>query len=191
MQHNRIKLAVAALAALLIAPGATQAQFSFGHFGDFSSAQGAPAQWSTTAPGMYASGQYLTAGPWNYPLGNMNQPGPYPLVHIRQVFGENIYVPPTPSNPYEQPRNNTYMSVPVGGNGGGTVQSNPYQPESWQAYAPPPAVNPPAPAPRRWTKDFARYNYNRGFESGYNTGMSRIIPVRIIQTAPPNPFSSN
>ncbi len=145
MQHHRITLALAVLAALLIAPRTTQAQFSFGHFGDFSSAQGAPAQFSTTAPGMYASGQYLTAGPWDYPLGNMNQPGPYPL------YRRTVYVPPSQTNGNGQ---NTYRagSSTPGGNAttNGQGSANPYRPYEAggaPAYAAPRPVNPTAPLP--------------------------------------------
>jgi hypothetical protein len=190
MLHHRMKLALAILAALLIVPGTTQAQFSFGHFGDFSSAQGAPAQFSTTAPGLYASGQYLTAGPWDSPLGNMDQPGPYPIVRITQGAHQNIYILPTPANGYSQ---NPYRAYPNGANSNANASGqglsnpySPYEPGTAPAYAAPRPVNPITPPPVRWRKDLDRYYYNRGFEAGYNAG---LMPTSAARPPASQPFA--
>jgi hypothetical protein len=177
MLHHNIKVALAVLAALLLAHGTARAQSTFGHFGDFSSAQGAPAPFTTTAPGMYASGQYLTAGPFNFPMDNMNQPGPYSTRTVIDT-GRSVYFPLTQANAYRpnagQPYggNNTYRND----------QSNPYR-----AYAPG-AAGSAAPRPvypyganraaqDRWINDLSRYHYERGFEAGYNAGLSGTRPV--------------
>src|SRR4051812_46453502 len=99
MQHHRMKLALAVLAALLTTQGAAHAQDGFGHYGNFSSAQGAAAQWSATAPGMYASGEYAYVGPYA-PLGKMSASYPY-VVGIGHYKSRNVYVPSGTSNVYE------------------------------------------------------------------------------------------
>ncbi len=188
MQHHKVTLMLAVLAALLTAHGTARAQFTFGHPGDFSSVQGAPAQWSTTAPGMYASGQYLTAGPWNYPLGHMNQPGPYPIVQYARQYGPNIYFPSSQPSPYQQGGYREYPTQPNGNNLYQSAPSNPYGLYGPQGGSP--AYAAPRPTTPSQGNDVDRYHYNRGFEAGYNAGQSNGTWRRVPQ-APPMPFMSN
>jgi hypothetical protein len=126
-----MKLALVVLAALWTTPGAAHAQDGFGHFGNFSSTQGAASQWSATAPGMYASGEYAYVGPYA-PWGKLTPSYSY-AARIVRYQPRTIYVPSTPSNVYEVlpfPYDSTYRS------------SNPYSPVVDQKSVTPARVAP-------------------------------------------------
>jgi hypothetical protein len=185
MLHHRMKLALAILAALVTAQGTAHAQDSgFGHFGTFSSAQGSAAQWSATAPGMYASGEYAYVGPFGVVY--MGPSRPY-SVRIASYNRRTIYVP------------SSY--VPSGYVPSGYVPSSyvpssyvpssatsVYEPGLLPDYGVQPSVNAYGPGEERRLKELGRYNYDRGFRDGYNAGLS-AAPAR-TETYQGNPFSS-
>jgi hypothetical protein len=161
-----MKLALAVLAALLIAPAAAQAQgASFGHFGDYSSTQGAAAPWSATAPGMYASGQYAYVGPYT-----VVKMGPYGVFdRLARYSRPTIYVPSNTANIYEPlppPENGAQPSANT--KGGTNTQGG---------------------AQERVRNDLGRFSYDRGFRDGYNAGMNTAAPPR-TETLQRNPFAS-
>ena len=170
MLHHRMKLALAILAALVTAQGTAHAQDSgFGHFGTFSSAQGSAAQWSATAPGMYASGEYAYVGPFGVVY--MGPSRPY-SVRIASYNRRTIYVPSSYVPSSYVPSSATSV----------------YEPGLLPDYGVQPSVNAYGPGEERRLKELGRYNYDRGFRDGYNAGLS-AAPAR-TETYQGNPFSS-
>jgi hypothetical protein len=180
-----MKVTLAALAVLWTVHGTAQAQMpgSFGHYGTFSSSQGAPAQYSATAPGMYASGQYATVSQWHYAPASVEPPGAYP----------GCIAPEYGTNPYAATSANVYVPIRPSDNMNRGEPSNPYQPYERKRAAnpgPPRPVNANAAAQDQWRREMARYNYDRGLRDGYNASLTLPTAVRIQTTAPPNPFAS-
>jgi hypothetical protein len=189
MKNYRITLALAVAAVLWTVHGTAQAQMpgSFGHYGTFSSSQGAPAQYSATAPGNYASGQYATVSQWYYAPASVEPRGAYPA-----------RMPENGPNPYtagsvNANSANVYAPIRPSDNMKRGEPSNLYG-----AYGPSRAANPGPPRPvnanaatqDQWRREMARYNYDRGFRDGYNANLTLPTTTRIQTTAPPNPFAS-
>jgi hypothetical protein len=147
-----MKLALAVLAAVFTAQSAARAQdgdSGFGHFGNFSSAQGSAAQWSATAPGMYASGEYAYVGPFAVVYRSPSRPY---AARIRLYNSPIIYVPSSAANTYE--------------------------PGPFPDFGTERSVNAYRPGENRLLNDLERRNYDRGFSDGYSAALRSAAPPR-------------